>query len=671
MMVFNSDCLQISYIQDINAPYSESIELVDSTVLISAKDGIYYGLYNNVKKLTLNKNTNCLLKPTGDLITIHSTYISSSNQKIECHFQPSKVLPMRQYTLYYNPNGYYSHLERNELKSFLLPHSILKKPINCAGFITIHSSDIKTLIVTGHTVYQFKNGNNTHELENTFDFGIFGIIHGQSTWYVISILNHDYCVIELNPDNLQVINTIHLHISDKLIFLNAYILHDSLLFMCQTDLFCFDLQGVCRHHIPLFDALRIVAISPLLRDDKLKLIMHHSKTNTLQFFTIQHPKTVLVNFNKDQINLINHLLYGWLPVAHSSTDDVSALQSHEFVNTVLAHQFADPITTIKFHMDACQRYLVLHINTTVLALWLFKQCAYFLLNNNLNQLFLQQCCTRHDYATLHTLFTKDLVEFNFFKGCIHYFNPSVDQVDQNYGLMVGANMLHMLLHCLSMLPTTCALVGVDVLSNAHVMTFLQHGLALMDQGKEEELHALESFVETSAVFILTILQYPSTTAHHAAMHHCFKWISRFYKNDLDKLSGLLSQYPNKQCIQNSIFDEQQPNYDLCELLLKETDSAATLVFDAFCTLKCGEMLCHFMENNATEVMQYVTSHNLPEINFLLQYKKGNYDKAILNLEAAILKYEQENGIDFNKLRLTAPKSMGFCINGKLFDYVVF
>jgi hypothetical protein len=65
MIVFSSEHLQLSRIQDIHAPVCRSVDIVDSNIVISSDDGIYNGVYNNVKKLTLNEDTTCLLKNGG------------------------------------------------------------------------------------------------------------------------------------------------------------------------------------------------------------------------------------------------------------------------------------------------------------------------------------------------------------------------------------------------------------------------------------------------------------------------------------------------------------------------------------------------------------------------------------------------------------------------------
>ena len=662
MIVFSSEHLQLSRVQDINVPVCKTVDIVNSNILISADDGIYYGVYNNVKKLTLNKDTNCLLKNGGGLITVHNNYISSINQKIDCDFYPSKVLPMSNYCLYYNPNGYFSHLKDNELKSHLLPHTILKKPINCAGYIT-YKNDIFTLLVTGHSIYQFKNGNNEYELESTLEFGIFGIVDAYSSWMCISIIDHQYSLVELDPVTLKVSNITPLRLTDKLVFNNAYILNSKLVILCSNSISVFDLGGQLLQNVEFPDNLKLAAASPLSdRDEKLRFLISEIDKNrrfsNLSLFALETSKTTQVRSFKEYTPLINFLLFGWVNV-HEYIEIPNAI-FQSFLISLLSFQFM-PLDTIEFHLNALAKALKYynHLKITVpsncLSLFLFKQMGFFLCSTNLNPLFLQQCCVKIERTKLSHLFMHNTVDFNFFKGCSNYFNSQIG--DKEYGLQVATKLLDTLFMGLTIVDVPFVGNLPDICIGTYLTSCLQRGLHLSDVANMDE------FVFACGQYVLYILQFD---ADLRAFEDLFKLvISYYYKiQELEVLGDLLRKYPHLASIQNAIFYENNPNYALCDYLMPDLNK---IVFDAFIGLKRGELLINFI--TLPGAMDYIIEY--PEIRFLFYAKLGNFEKSNHQLTLAIERYEQEHGIEFNAINKIKPKNMGFALDPAVFDYPVF
>eukprot|EP00835_Amoeboradix_gromovi_P004834 NODE_406_length_9252_cov_0.363269.p1 type:complete len:811 gc:universal NODE_406_length_9252_cov_0.363269:3218-5650(+) len=647
MIVFTSEHAQLSLIQDINAPVCNSIEILESTILISADDGIYYGLYSNLKKLTLNKNTTCLLKSGGDLMTIHPSYIASSSQKIECDFQPTRLLPMRHYCLFYNPNGYFSHLIRNELKSHLLPCTILKKPINCAGFIN-HKSDIRTLLVTGHTIYQFKNGNNTPISQNTFDFGIFCIIDGYSTWMCISIIDHSYCLVELDPETLQLLNTVPLDLSDKCVFINAYIHHNSLIVVCASSVLVYNMHGQLLESIVLPNNARVAATSPLIdKDGKLRFVSSIStnkKYTQLELYALDI--NVKHSIPSDQYtNVINYYCFGWLntplSILPGSVLDV-------FIDYLVSSG------SIQSHIEALHRFCMAYksLDTPVpvkcLELLIFKQLGLFMSSID-DHLYLSSCNMSNNRHK--SLFNHKVVEFDFLFGAAQYLNGSQDQ--QLTGLDMAMRMLNIIIDDLvnftvghnNKIPSIC--------TNSNTLNCVASGLQCPNVTVE--------YIESAGVYLLLMLQHPNDLDVNNQLVACFGNVTSLtIEDDLGLLAKMLKHYPNSACISNAIFCNSAVHYDLVELLCPQLNEH---VLQSFINNKKGELLCHFKQG----LDLGLHAARYPEIQCLLNAKVGNLHKANDLLLLGITKYEQEHGIEFGKLHYTKSKSMGFSLS-KCFDY---
>ena len=661
MISFSSEQLQLSFLQRIMVPEAKTIEIMDSTVLMSTNDGIYYGIYNNVKKLTLNKNTICMLKRGGDLVTTSHSHISSQSQTIECTFQPSKVLAMRNYCLYYNPSGYFGHLNRTELKSHLLPCTLLRKPINCAGFI-VDGSDIKTLLVTGHSIYQFKNGSNEFELENVLEYGIFGIVDGYSTWICITIINHEYCVVEISPDSLQVVHMTRLYLSDKLVFKNCFIVQDKLILLFSKSARLFSLNGELIQQVDFPNGLVMGAASPIIdKDNKLRFILgkcdklyYDLELYSLEVF--EHSSHSMVKHFKEYTVLVNYLLFGWVELADK--EELSEPCLNSYISTLLS--FNSNQNYISFHYQSLERCLHYYkenqftIPAKLFKLFIFKKLSLFLLDSDLNPLFLQQCCTTANKDKLYREFIGPSTDFNFFKGCLFYFNS--DPIDKDYALDICSQMLECLTNSIknykdsiTQLPDYC--VGTFV-SNC-----LARGLMLIDSN----LKHLNEFAYACGAYCLQVL----SISMNQSFFDCFALVVKYYhlSDQVIILGDLLNDLPQSNCLELAIFYHNEPNYELCEWLLTKIDPA--LVYSTFTMRKSGELLCHFDYDSS--LRSFCSLY--PEISFLFHLKRKHYSKAQVDLLLAIEKYEAQNGVDMTHLRITSPKEMNFSLSS-FFNYSV-
>eukprot|EP00834_Sanchytrium_tribonematis_P000531 NODE_10_length_61504_cov_0.956502.p3 type:complete len:680 gc:universal NODE_10_length_61504_cov_0.956502:30763-32802(+) len=671
MIVFSSDVCQLSFLQNIHAPVATALDLVDSTILISAEDGIYYGVYNNIKKLTLNKKTCCLLKSGGDLITVYPDYISSINQKIICNFQPSKVLPNKQFCLFYNPNGYFCHLNGNELKNNLLPYTILKKPINCAGYI-VYNSAIKTLLVTGHTIYQFTNGANEFDLQTTLNSGIFGIVDGYSSWMCMTIEDQKYCIVELSPIDLKVIQKIPLHVSDKAVFLKCYIIKEILFVVFSTYIKTYNLNGDLIDHLPFPNQLKVVSTSPMPdRDNKLRFVLatvdEEKKINHPQIFSLEVKKSSFMKPFKDSLAVFNYLLYGWVQLTEFHVPREESMD--EFLKYICEITLgSNPLNLIEFQIDILERIRLLYaeVHTDcpigVFNLLIYKKLGHFLIHSDLSSLFLQQTCTKGEYKSLGLNFSNGVTDFNFYKGISEYLNSTME--DKLYAINILASFLNILGESLNIQTAQFP----DCIIGVHITNCIQKALSVSEQFEFDQIC---QFLGICAKFILKVLSPSSrdiSAARSKAFLDCFEAVVNFYFNyNLDTLIELLSKFPSPKCVESTIFYNSSPEMSICNELLGLIDS--NVIFDAFTNRQSGELLCNFTGKHFQFALSYAERNELPEILFLLYVKLKKYDLAYYYIIAALEKYENQHGLDFCRLRITSPKNVDFSIS-PTFDYLV-
>lgn len=409
MLVYSSPAVQLTKLP--LEVTSDNMQLLDLHLLVQTSKGIYFGPIGHTKQLTLHPSSKCLLRMGGDLVTVHSDHLATMNSRIPCEFQPTNILFPKHKYFFYSTDGYFGQLINNCINKHLLPHTILKKPITCAGY-----NQDEVLLVSGHQLYLIQND---IVKQKKLDSGVFGICNNHSKWVFVSIIDQFYALLFADKE-LNIVDSQLLPISDKHTLHGVYYLNGQYVCIFDTVLWMSNHQL----HLPS----TVVCVSPIVdRDNQIRFVMQDDCLYTISV-GIESPIDA-------QAQLLNHLAFGWLPPVIDHIQDMD-----EFLKWMTRY------SSIDFQIEALHRtikhYGIIKMQCPIQLYnaYLYKAVGYLLLQAEPQ--FIQQCCTTGTREQFKLRIELSFDQLPLFKGIHDYLHSPQHYA---YGLELFHNVLQLVI----------------------------------------------------------------------------------------------------------------------------------------------------------------------------------------------------------------------------------